>query len=146
MTLHSVGGARRPRRHQYVFWGTEGFSPAPDCFEVIANSILWDPFGMQWGCDGHWPLLLACGTKRYRSEGMQQRPADQCRSQSRKKQHRSNDWQEEDVEHAALAAYAPQQAPDTGGASGSADVPTYMLPNVQAARTWSQASWVGHTH
>jgi hypothetical protein len=51
------------------FWATEGFSPAPDCFEVIANSILWDPFGMQWGCDGHWPLLLAYGTKRYRSEG-----------------------------------------------------------------------------
>ena len=85
MTLHSVGGARRPRRHQYVFWATEGFSPAPDCFEVIANSILWDPFGMQWGCDGHWPLLLACGTKRYRSEGMQQQRGEQCRSQSRKK-------------------------------------------------------------
>jgi hypothetical protein len=41
------------------FWRTEGLSPAPDCFEVIANSILWDPVVMQWGCDGHWPLLLA---------------------------------------------------------------------------------------
>ena len=76
---------------------------------------------------------------------MQKRRGDQCRSQSRKKQHRSNDWQEEDVEHAALAADAPQEAPDTGGASGSADVPPYLLPNVQAARMWSQASWVGHT-
>jgi hypothetical protein len=112
---------------------------------VIANSILWDPFGMQWGCDGHWPLLLAYGTKRYRSEGMQQRRGDQCRSQSRKKKHRSKDWQEEDVDHAALAADAPQEAPDTDGASGSADVPPYLLPNVQAARLWNQASSVGHT-
>ena len=79
--------------------------------------------------------------------------ARECRSgavtnaeaKAERKKHRSNDWQEEDVEHAALAADAPQQAPDTDGASGSADVPTYMLPNVQAARLWNQASSVGHT-
>ena len=40
------------------FWRTEGLSPAPDCCEVIANSILWDPFGMQWGRNSHWPLLM----------------------------------------------------------------------------------------
>ena len=98
---------------------------------------------MQWGRDGHWPLLLAYGTKRYRSEGMQQRRA--ANAEAKADTQRSKYWQEEDVEHAALAADAPQQAPDTDGASGSADVPTYMLPNVQAARLWNQASSVGHT-
>ena len=75
---------------------------------------------------------------------MQQRRAANAEAKAETK--RGKYWPEEDVEHAALAADAPQQAPDTGGASGSADVPPYMLPNVQAARMWGQASWVGHTH
>ena len=118
-------------------------SPAPECCEVMANSILWDPCGVQWGRSGHWPLLITYGTKRYRSEGMQQRRA--ATAELKAEQKRSKGGEEEGVEHAALAAVAPREAPDTGGASGSADVPPYVLPNVQAARMWSQASWVGHT-
>ena len=125
------------------FWRTEGMSPAPECCEVMANSILWDPCGVQWGRNGHWPLLITYGTKRYRSEGMQQRRA--ATAELKAEQKRSKGGEEEGVEHAALAAVAPREAPDTGGASGSADVPPYLLPNVQAARMWSQASWVGHT-
>ena len=70
---------------------------------------------------------------------MQQRRA--ATAELKAEQTRSKGGEEEGVEHAALAAVAP----DTGGASGSADVPPYLLPNVQAARMWSQASWVGHT-
>ena len=28
-----------------MFWRTEHLSPALGCLEVLANSILWDPFG-----------------------------------------------------------------------------------------------------
>jgi hypothetical protein len=110
------------------FWRMEGMPPAPECCEVIANGILWDPCGVQWGRSGHWPLLITYGTKRYRSEGMQQRRA--ATAELKAEQKRSKGGEEEGVEHAALAAVAPREAPDTGGASGSADVPPYLLPNV----------------
>jgi len=105
--------------------------------------MLCDSFEMQWGRNGHWPLLNTYGTKGYRSVG--------CSSSAltlpkpNQKQKGSKGWHEESVEHAALAADAPQQAPDTGGASSSADVPPYLLPNLQAARLSNQASLVGHT-
>ena len=136
--------ARRLPPQETMFWRTKHLSPGPGCLEALANSIIWDPCGMQWGRNGHFPLLAAYGTKRYRIE--------ECSSGAlplpkpkQKTKNRSKGWQEEGVEHVALAADAPQEAPDTGGASGSADVPPYLLPNVQAARLWNQASSVGHT-
>ena len=47
-----------------------------------------------------------------------------CRSQSRKKESKAD--HEESVEHAALAADAPEESADTGGAAGSTDVPTHL--------------------
>ena len=87
-----------------------------------------------------WPVAVAIvntyGTKRYLSVG--------C-SSSALTLPKPKQKQKGCVEHAALAADAPQQAPGTGGASGSADVPPYILSNLQAARLSNQASWVGHT-
>ena len=57
---------------------------------------------------------------------MQQRRA--ATAELKAEQKRSKGGEEEGVEHAALAAVAPREAPDTGGASGSADVPPYLLP------------------
>ena len=98
---------------------------------------------MQRGRNGHWLYLKRYGTKRYRSEGCSTSalplPKPKFENKGSKGSH------EESVEHAALAADAPQEAPDTDGASGSADVPPCLLPNVQAARLWNQASSVGHT-
>ncbi len=71
---------------------------------------------------------------------MQQRRAATAEPKQKKK-----GWQEEGVEHAALATDAPQEALETGGAAGSGDVPPHLLPNLQAPRLWNQASWVGHT-
>ena len=122
---------------------TEQLSSGLGRLEVLANSMLCDSFEMQWGRNGHWPLLNTYGTKRYKSVG--------CSSSAltlpkpKKKQKGSKGWHEESVEHGALAADEPQQAPDTGGASGSADVPPFLLPNLQAARLSNQARWVGHT-
>jgi hypothetical protein len=98
--------------------------------------MLRDSFEMQWARNGHWPLLNTYGTKRYRSVG--------C-SSSALTLPKPKQKQKGSVEHVALAADAPQQAPDTGGASGSADVPPFLLPNLQAARLSNQARWVGHT-
>ena len=47
--------------------------------------------------------------------------------------------------NAALAAQAPEEAPDTGGASSSQVISSALLPNAQARRSWGQAEWVGHT-
>ena len=52
------------------------------CLDLLANSILWDTCGAQWGRSGHWPLLITYGTKRYRSEGMQQRRAATAEAQA----------------------------------------------------------------
>ena len=51
-----------------ILWRTQHLPPALGCLEVLANSILWDPCGMQWCRNGHWPLLATYRTKRYRSE------------------------------------------------------------------------------
>ena len=85
-TLRSVGGACR--QEAIACWRTEGMSPAPECCGLMANSILWDPCGVQWGRSGHWPLLITYGTKRYRSEGMQQRRAAtaELKAEQKKKQ------------------------------------------------------------
>jgi hypothetical protein len=105
--------------------------------------MLCDSFNLQWRRNGHWPLLNTYGTKRYRSVGCSSSPL--TLPKPKQKQKGSKGWHEESVEHVALAADAPPEAPDTDGASGSADVPPYLLPNVQAARLWNQASSVGHT-
>ena len=59
-------------------------SPAPECCEVMANSILWDPCGVQWGRNCHWPLLITYGTKRYLPKrGDAAAARCHCRTQSR---------------------------------------------------------------
>ena len=107
-----------------ICWRTEDLSPALGRLEVLANSILWDPCGMQWCRNGHWPLLATYGTKRYRSEecssGALPLPKPKQKKQESKADH------EESVEHVALAADAPEESADTGGAAGSTDVPTHL--------------------
>ena len=109
----------------------------------MSNSILWDPFGQQWGRNGHWPLLVTYGTKRFRSEGMQERRA--VAAEAREEAKRTRAAEERYSGNAALAAQAPEEAPDTGGASSSQGIPAALLPNAQARRSWEHAKWVGHT-
>ena len=61
--------ARRLPPQETRLLENRALSPALGCLEVLANSILWNPFGMQWIRNGHWPFLKTYGTKRYRSEG-----------------------------------------------------------------------------
>ena len=126
-----------------TFEMTQHLPPAPQCVEIMSNSILWDPFGQQWGRNGHWPLLVTYGTKRFRSEGMQERRA--VAAEAREEAKRTRAAEERYSGNAALAAQAPEEAPDTGGASSSQGIPAALLPNAQARRCWEQAKLVGHT-
>ncbi|MCP4240312.1 MAG: hypothetical protein GY772_07085, partial [bacterium] len=49
---------------------TRDFDVLPGCVEFLAQAVHWDPFGARWGRDGHWPLLLSVGHRRYRSQRM----------------------------------------------------------------------------
>ena len=122
---------------------TQHLPPAPQCVEIMSNSILWDPFGQQWGRNGHWPLLVTYGTQRFRSEGMQERRA--VAAEAREEAKRTRAAEEYYSGNAALAAQAPEEAPDTGGASSSQGIPAALLPNAQARRLREPAKWVGHT-
>jgi hypothetical protein len=107
------------------FWRTEHLSPGLGCLELLANSILCDSFEMQWGRNGHWPLLNTYGTKRYRSEGCSSSALPLPKPKQNKNKKSKADH-EESVEHAALAADAPEESADTGGAAGSTDAPTHL--------------------
>ena len=45
----------------------------PPVFEVLLETIKWDPNGHLWGRGAHWPLLVSIGDQRHRSKGMQMR-------------------------------------------------------------------------
>ena len=82
-------------------------------------------------------MIATYGTKRYRSEGMQERRV--AAAETKEETKRIEGMQQGDTRDVALAAGEALEAPDTGGASGSHDIPPHLLPNVQAERSWSQA-------
>ncbi|MCP4240751.1 MAG: hypothetical protein GY772_09340 [bacterium] len=65
---------------------TDGFTPMPRTFEILAQSSRWDPFGHRWGKGSHWPLLASIGTRRFRSAAMRQRRREK---ESRKREERA---------------------------------------------------------
>ena len=117
-TQHDIASApwRNPPPGR-TFEMTQHLPPAPQCVEIMSNSIIWDPCGQQWGRNLHWPLLVTNGKKRFRSEGMQERRA--ISAEAREEAKRTRAAEERYSGNVALAAQAPEEAPDTGGASSS---------------------------
>ena len=81
--------------------------------------------------------------KRFRSEGVQERRV--VAAEAREEAKRTKAAEERYSGNVALAAQAPEEAPDTGGASSSQGIPAALLPHAQARRSWETAKWFGHT-
>ena len=68
LTYMTVNSTQQPSMPK-----TDHLPMFPATMEMLAVAKMWDPFGHRWGRDSHWPLMVAVGLKRYRSQTMKKK-------------------------------------------------------------------------